>query len=183
MIGTNALARSIPFVAIMAASAYFYYLAGTLEFDPMPGRSGPDLWPKIVLGLMIATCAIGIVKTALRSSSSGAANLFKLLAPQAEEDGEATRTWPHLALLGIALFVAYVVLIDWVGFVICTAVLIAAFLWLGRYRNAIVIALASLVGSIGFFFVFRKVVYISLPLGREPFLSFSVWLMKILGMS
>jgi putative tricarboxylic transport membrane protein len=70
-----------------------------------------------------------------------------------------------------------------VGFVICTAVLIGTFLLIGRYRNPSVIVLASLVGSLGFFFVFRKIVYVSLPLGREPFLSFSVWLMKIMGMS
>lgn len=182
MISTSALTRSIPFVAILAAAAYFYYLSDHLDFDPMPGRAGPDLWPKIILGLMIATCAIGIVKTLLARSAAGA-NLFKLLAPQAEEEEESSRTWPHLALLGCALFVLYVLLLERVGFVICTAVLIAAFLWLGRYRNVAVIALASIVGSLGFFFVFRRIVYVSLPLGKEPFLSFSVWLMKIMGMS
>ncbi|HEX2115281.1 MAG TPA: tripartite tricarboxylate transporter TctB family protein [Alphaproteobacteria bacterium] len=182
MTGANVLARSVPFVAIMSAAAYFYYLADHLEFDPMPGRAGPDLWPKIVLGLMIATCAIGIVKAFLARSSEGA-NLFKLLAPQAEEEQDGRRSWPHLALLGCALFVVYVLALDRVGFPISTAVLIAAFLWIGRYRNGTVIALGSLVGSLGFFFVFRKIVYVSLPLGREPFLAFSVWLMKLMGMS
>jgi putative tricarboxylic transport membrane protein len=181
MTGSNALARSIPFVAIMGASAYFYYLADNLDFGASPGRAGPDLWPKIVLGLMIATCVIGVAKSFIRSS--GAASLFTLLAPQGAEDGESTRTRPHLALAGIALFVAYVLLLDRVGFVICTAVLIAAFLFVGRYRNLAVIAAASLVGSLGFFFIFRRLVYVSLPLGKEPFLSFSVWLMKMMGMS
>jgi putative tricarboxylic transport membrane protein len=181
MISTNALTRSIPFVAIMAAAAYFYYLSDHLDFDPMPGRAGPDLWPKIVLGLMIATCAIGIIKTLFRSSDG--ANLFKLLAPEAEAEGESAATWPHLAMLGIVLFVAYVFLLDRVGFVICTAALIAAFLWLGRYRKPGMMALASIVGSLGFFFIFRKVVYVSLPLGKEPFLSVSVWLMQLMGMS
>jgi putative tricarboxylic transport membrane protein len=182
MIGANVLTRSIPFVAIMGAAVYFYYLADRLDFDPMPGRAGPDLWPKIILGLMIATCAIGIVKTFL-SRSSGSANLLQLLAPQAGEEEESARTWPHLALLGCALFVIYVLALDRIGFVICTAVLIAGFLWIGRYRNVTVIALASLVGSLGFFFIFRRIVYVSLPLGREPFLTFSVWLMKLMGMS
>ena len=182
MIGANVLARSVPFVAIMGAAAYFYYLADNLEFDPMPGRAGPDLWPKIILGLMIATCAIGIVKAFLARSAESP-NLFKLLAPRAEEEQEGQRSWPHLALLGCALFIGYVLVLERVGFVISTAVLIAAFLWIGRYRNRSVIALASLVGSLGFFFVFRKIVYVSLPLGREPFLTLSVWLMKLMGMS
>ena len=183
MIGANVLARSVPFVAIMGAAVFFYYLADHLDFDPMPGRAGPDLWPKIVLGLMILTCAIGIAKTFLTRSSDGA-NLLKILAPQAGEDEEERgRSWPHLALLGCALFIGYVLVLDRVGFPISTALLLAAFLWVGRYRNVPVILLSSLVGSLGFFFVFRKLVYVSLPLGKEPFLTVSVWLMKLMGMS
>lgn len=182
MIGANVLAKSAPFIAIMGAAIYFYYRADHLDFDSMPGRAGPDLWPKIVLGLMIATCAIGILKAVLSRATPGA-NLLKLLAPQADEGNESARSWPHLALLGCALFVAYVLALDYAGFVICTAVLIAAFLWVGRYRNIPVIVATSLVGGFGFFFVFRKIVYVSLPLGREPFLSFSIWLMKMMGMS
>jgi putative tricarboxylic transport membrane protein len=183
MIGANVLARAAPFVAIMGAAAYFYYLADHLDFEPMPGRTGPDLWPKIVLGLMILTCAIGIAKTFL-ARSSGGSNLLELLAPRVGDDtDEGTRSFPRLALLGCALFIAYVLALDRVGFPVSTAVLLAAFLWAGRYRNVPVIAVISLVGSLGFFFVFRKIVYVSLPLGREPFLSLSIWLMKLMGMS
>jgi putative tricarboxylic transport membrane protein len=182
MIGANVLARAAPFVAIMGAAIFFYYRADHLDFDSIPGRAGPDLWPKIVLGLMIATCAIGIVKAVLSRAAPGP-NLLKLLAPQADEGEQITRTWPHLALLGCGLFIAYVLALDYIGFVISTLVLIAAFLWIGRYRNVPVIIAASLMGSLGFFFLFRKIVYVSLPLGREPFLTLSVWLMKLMGMS
>lgn len=185
MINTNTLARTAPFVAIMAAAAYFYYLSDNLDFPAMSGRAGPGLWPKIILGLMILTCGIGIAKTLLARSSGDGGNLFKLLVPNEGDEGdtEQARPWPPLALAGAGLFIAYVALLDRVGFVVCTAVLMASFLWLGRYRNPVVIALASLVGSLGFFFVFRKLVYVSLPLGKEPFLSLSVWLMRSLGMN
>lgn len=182
MTGANVLARSAPFIAIMSAAAYFYYLSDRLDFPAMSGRAGPDLWPKIILGLMILTCAIGIAKTFVTRSASSQ-NLLKLLAPQADEEEAEQRTWPHLALFGCALFIGYVVVLDYAGFVVSTAVLIAAFLWVGRYRRPLVVVLASLIGSLGFFFIFRKVVYVSLPLGREPFLTLSVWLMKLLGMS
>jgi putative tricarboxylic transport membrane protein len=184
MTGTT-LARTAPFVAIMAAAAYFYFLADHLDFPPMPGRAGPDLWPKIILGLMLLTCGIGIAKTLLTRTTGEASNLFKLLVPNEGEgaDTQQTKSWPLLAVAGAGLFIAYVALLDRVGFVICTAVLMASFLWLGRYRHPVVIAAVSLLGSVGFFFIFRKIVYVSLPLGKEPFLSLSVWLMRILGMS
>lgn len=183
MIGANVLARSAPFLAIMAAAICFYYLADHLDFDAMPGRAGPDLWPKIILGLMIATCAIGVVKSFLARRSAPTENLLRLLAPEAVGEEETARTWPHLALLGCALFAAYVLSIEHIGFVIATTLLIGAFLWIGRYRNWTVIVLSSVLGSLTFFFVFRRVVYVSLPLGREPFLTVSVWLMKLMGMS
>jgi putative tricarboxylic transport membrane protein len=182
MTGANVLARSAPFIAIMGAALYFYHRANHLDFDAMPGRAGPDLWPKIILGLMILTCAIGIIKSFLARSTPGA-NLLKLLAPQASDDEESTRTWLHLPLLCCVLFGGYVLWLDTIGFVIGTMLLIAGFLVIGRYRNWSVIALASILGSLAFFFVFRRVVYVSLPLGHEPFLSVSVWLMKMMGMS
>jgi putative tricarboxylic transport membrane protein len=183
MIGANALARSVPFIAIMGAAIYFYYLSDHLDFEAVPGRAGPDLWPKIILGLMILTCAIGIIKSFLTRSAPAAANLLKLLAPQAGEEEESSRTWLHLPLLCCALFAAYVLTLDTIGFVIGTILLIAGFLVIGRYRNWTVIALSSVLGSLGFFFVFRRIVYVSLPLGHEPFLSVSLWLMKLMGMS
>src|SRR5688572_28599496 len=152
MIGTGTLARMVPFAAIMAAAAYFYYLADNLDFPAMPGRAGPDLWPKIILSLMILTCGIGIAKTLLARSGDGG-SLFKLLVRDEGEEAEAppARSWPLLALAWAGLFIVYVALLDRVGFVICTAVLMAAFLWIGRYLNPAVIILVSLAGSLGFF--------------------------------
>ena len=40
-----------------------------------------------------------------------------------------------------------------------------------------------MIGSLAFFFMFRRIVYVSLPLGKEPFLTVSVWVMKLMGMS
>ena len=42
MIGTDTLARTVPFVAIMAAAAYFYYLSDNLDFPARcPAAPGP----------------------------------------------------------------------------------------------------------------------------------------------
>ena len=69
---------------------------------------------------------------------------------------------------GIALTVLYVVLIETLGFFLCTFLYLAAFMWVGRYRRPGVILATSLIGSLAFMFMFMKVVYVSLPLGAEP---------------
>lgn len=183
-----ALVRSVPFVAIIVAAGYFYWLADRLEYDQPGGRLGPDAWPKIVLGLMIVVAALGVVKVLLsmRPASVELSPKGELLfdAPAGEEPTEApARKWVYLPILGTVLFAGYVLILDDVGFVIATAALIAAFLYLGRYRSHIVVAACSVVGPLAFFIVFRTVAYISLPLGKGPFLAFSVWLMKLLGMT
>jgi putative tricarboxylic transport membrane protein len=179
--------RALPFAAIIAAAGYFYVLADRLEFDSAPGRIGPDAWPKAVLALMIAASIIGIVKAfARRKPDAGETALLDLTGSaeaMAEAAEDAGPSWLHLPILGVGLFVGYVLVIGFVGFVIATAVLIAAFLYLGRYRNHLVIALSSVAGSLGFFFVFRKIAYISLPLGKELFLSFSVALSRLMGIN
>jgi putative tricarboxylic transport membrane protein len=77
--------------------------------------------------------------------------------------------------------VAYVVLIDRLGFFLCTFAYLAAFAWIGRYRRPLVVLASSLIGSLLFMFVFMKVVYVSLPLGQEPFSQVTFLLMRLMG--
>jgi putative tricarboxylic transport membrane protein len=54
-------------------------------------------------------------------------------------------------------------------------------MWIGRYRRPGVILVTSLVGSLAFMFMFMKIVYVSLPLGVEPFSQVSFLLMRLMG--
>jgi len=185
LIGRSELARLVPFVAIVAAAAYLYVLAGRLEFDSAPGRLGPDVWPKGILVLTIVTCLVGVIKAFVARKSEGAETVFPVLPETAEDSLEAIEphgpTWLHLALLGIAVLAGYVLIIDFVGFLVANAVMITAFLYVGRYRNHLVIGCSSVLGTLLFFYVFRKIAYISLPLGKGPFLSFSVFISNVMG--
>jgi putative tricarboxylic transport membrane protein len=58
---------------------------------------------------------------------------------------------------------------------------IAALIRSGRYRRWPVIAVVSVVGALAFMFVFMKVVYLSLPIGRPPFDAVSLALMQLMG--
>jgi hypothetical protein len=180
--------RTIPFVAIIAAAAYFFVLADRLEFDSAAGRLGPDAWPKALLALMIAVAGLGALKAAFakRPDEGGGAEIeslgFEFQATEKVVEAPSPM-WLHLPILGSLLFLGYVMVLDAVGFVVATAALFAAFLYLGRYRNHLVIGILSVVGTLAFFYVFRTVAYISLPLGKGPFLTFSVFLMKVMGMT
>jgi putative tricarboxylic transport membrane protein len=54
-------------------------------------------------------------------------------------------------------------------------------MWIGRYRRIGVIVATSLIGALAFVFVFMKIVYVSLPLGVEPFAQVSYLVMKLLA--
>jgi putative tricarboxylic transport membrane protein len=58
---------------------------------------------------------------------------------------------------------------------------VAAFIALGGYRRWGVVAAVSVIGTVLLLFFFMKVVYVSLPLGQEPFLQVTLLLMKIMG--
>lgn len=177
--------RLVPLIAIIVAAAYFYILAGRLEFDSAAGRLGPDFWPKAILVLTILTCIVGVIKALVARKSEGAETIFPVLPETPEDSLEAVEqhgpTWLHLAVLGIAVLVGYVLVIDLVGFLVATSLMIATFLYVGRYRNHLVIGCSSVLGTLLFFYVFRKIAYISLPLGKEPFLSFSIFVSNLMG--
>lgn len=174
--------RALPYGAVIAVAAYFYHLAATLDFDRQEGRLGPDAWPKGMLALMMIAAVIGIVRTLSGARIAGPATGDH--APiEGDEIDEPQQKWLHLPILGGLLLALYVPLLEWTGFVIATSTLVAAFLYLGRYRNHLVIWVTAIAGPLAFFVIFRTVAYISLPLGEGPFLDFSVFLMQILGMT
>jgi putative tricarboxylic transport membrane protein len=79
------------------------------------------------------------------------------------------------------LTIAYVALLGTLGFAVDTAVYLAAMIRTGRYRRWPVIAAVAVGGSLVFMFVFMKIVYLSLPIGRPPFDAISLALMQLMG--
>ncbi|OFW31145.1 MAG: hypothetical protein A3H97_16705 [Acidobacteria bacterium RIFCSPLOWO2_02_FULL_65_29] len=88
---------------------------------------------------------------------------------------------PLLVLGGMALTAAYVWIIQELGFFLATAPYVAAFIALGGYRRWGVNAAVSLIGTLAIMFFFMKLVYVSLPLGQEPFAQVTFFLMRVMG--
>ena len=180
------LRRIVPYVIVLAVSAFLYVLANRIEFAAPGGRIGPDFWPKAILLLAMATCAYEIFKTLFfgRPDQEVAGVLESVIEESpgdtAIEEPRA-RSYLHLLLAGVAMTIAYVVLIERLGFFLCTFLYLAGFTWVGRYRRPGVVLATSLLGSLVFMFVFMKIVYVSLPLGQEPFSEVSFFLMRLMG--
>jgi putative tricarboxylic transport membrane protein len=176
--GAEKAKRIIPYVIILLVSLYFYYLAGHFRFSAKAGNLGPDFWPKLLLGLTMAACLYEIIKTAL----------FLKIVPAKEEAEEqpakvatTKKTYPALLVIGIAITVAYVYFVTTLGFILSTFLYFALFMIVGRYRNVWAILANSVVGTLVLVLIFMKIVYVSLPLGQEPFSSVSLFVLKLMG--
>ena len=169
--------RVIPYVIVLAIASYLFFVATRIYYDGPPGRIGPDAWPKAILALAIVTCLYAVVRELVLAREDARA---PAAAEESAEEQEPPR-YPHLIITGIAMTLGYLLLIERIGFFLCTLLYLAGFMILGRYRRLGVVAVTSLAGAFVFMFVFMKIVYVSLPLGRGPFAEVSLLLMKLMG--
>ena len=178
--------KTLPYVIVLAIVGFLYFRATQIDFVAPGGRIGPDVWPKAILALAAVACLYEIAKNLLfgkwvRDMPGVLGSVLKDVPGQDAPDEPEAASYPQLLWTGIAMTVLYVVLIEKLGFFLCTAIYMALFMWVGRYRRAGVILATSLVGSLAFMFMFMKVVYVSLPLGTEPFAQVSFALMRLMG--
>jgi len=183
-----AVRKVAPFIALLAGAAYLFWLALNFEYPRVPGRLGPDAWPKIILGLLILTCLVGIANAlagrAIDSPKEGPAEGpgRTLLPGDLAADGTEGPSRYGLVAIGFALFLVYPFALEYVGFLVATFALMALFMIVGQWRNPLGIALTSVLGTLVLFYIFRGIVYVSLPLGTGPFQDFTVWVAQLLRM-
>ncbi len=183
---TDKLKAVVPYAALLAGAAFLYREAGRFAYAARSGVLGPGVWPKAILLLLIAVCAYEIVRrmNSIRRTPKRVATTETVAADAdpapATPPADAARH-PYLLLAGIALTVLYVLALDTLGFFLATALYLALFMAVGRYRRIGIIVATSVAGSLAFVFVFMKVVYVSLPLGTGPFQAVSLWILSLLG--
>jgi putative tricarboxylic transport membrane protein len=181
-----ALRRAVPYAAVMIVGAYLYWLALQFEFPSVPGRLGPDAWPKMVLGLLLITCQVGLITSFGRADApadrGGNVESRPTLPGDIPDEEDTGPPRYGLVGMGFALFLAYPVALDYLGFPIATFLLMVLFMLVGQWRNVPAIVLISLLGTLVLFYIFRGVVYVSLPLGTGRFQEFTLWLAQLLQM-
>jgi hypothetical protein len=182
----QALGRSAPFAVLLCAAVYLFVQTRQLEFPRAPDRLGPDVWPQILLVLLIAACVIGIGRNLLASRSREPSVQSREQPGALPDDAlpeEADVPLRYgLVAAGFALFLAYPVALEYLGFLLATFLLMALFMIVGLWRNPLAVVAVSGIGALGLFYIFRGLVYVSLPLGVEPFQSATLWVAALLGM-
>lgn len=177
--------RIAPYVLVGAGSAYLYYVAEQIQYHERAGVLGPDFWPKAILALALFTCASKIVTGLLAGRRGEIGGVLGAMMEEAERHGAAPAAGgerhPWLLLGGMAASALYVWAVTPLGFFSATVPYLAAFMALGGYRRWGVIAAVSLVGTLLLLFLFMKLVYVSLPIGRGPFAQVTLFLMQLLG--
>jgi putative tricarboxylic transport membrane protein len=158
---------ALPYAVLLALAAWFYKLAGTIEYQHQGNNLGPDFWPRAVLGLLMIICVVQCAKRLLIGRADDAGLLdADAEAGQGEEDGARSNA---LLGLGVVLTLAYGAAVTILGFLISTFLFMVLFMYAGRYRSHLAIWLSSAAGVLILTLIFQKAVYVSLPRGVPPF--------------
>jgi len=181
------LARAAPFAVLLCAALYLFALTLRFEYPRVPGRLGPDVWPQAILVLLMLACAIGMVRARFvrRADAPIPAQPLpgrSILPGDVRSDDAGARSRHGLVAAGFLLFLAYPVALEFLGFLAATFLLLVLFMLVGQWRNPLGVLAVSLIGTLVLFYVFRGIVYVSLPLGVGPFQQLTLWVAALLHM-
>ncbi|MEW5962811.1 MAG: tripartite tricarboxylate transporter TctB family protein [Pseudomonadota bacterium] len=176
------LKECVPYLIALVAAAVLWGLTSAITFDARPGQIGPTFWPRAAIALMALSALVEISRILL---ARGGERLITGVgdALQGEEhDAHPEPSMPQLLAGGVALTVAFGLLVTSLGFLLSVLLYLVAFMYLGRYRNHLVIWTSSLVGTLLIAVVFLKIVYVSLPRGVAPFDSLTQAIVDLLSL-
>jgi putative tricarboxylic transport membrane protein len=154
----------------------------TTEWPTADGGPGPAFFPRLLIGLFALSMVVRIVQD-IRTVRRGVAveNDDEEEMPEEGAELDTALISARQVAIVIAVLVGYVVATMYLGWVLATFLMIVIFLVLAGKRNLLVVVPLALVLSVGFAYVFVKVVYLSLPTGVGVFDDASVLLYELLG--
>lgn len=161
------LRSAFPYFVGLATAVALYIYSGYMDYEARAGELGPAIWPRLAIGLMAAASLFEIVN--ILSGRRGAATGIEDALDLDDGDAEEQPRYPALLYSGIALVLAYAILVPVLGFILGTFLFLAIFMYLGRYRRHAVVWGVSAVVTILCGVLFLRVAYISLPRGIAPF--------------
>ena len=164
----KALFRSIvPYAIGLAIAVALFIYAGTFLYSPRPGQLGPDVWPRLAILLMGASCVYEISRRLIAGNQDATGFLEAFDREPDVEDKQPV--YPRLLVGGIVLMGIYAVLVPVLGFIVGTFVFLAAFMYVGGYRAHGAIWGTSTAVTLFCGILFLRIAYVSLPRGIPPF--------------
>jgi hypothetical protein len=177
----------VPFLVVAAIGLWLWSVADSFAITTGLGRAGPEVWPKIVLALLLVAALWGVAAALLGTRPDrGAVSMARYTRPSSgypedQEQSQEGKPQPVIAVAGLAAMLAYVGALPYLGYAVSTFLLLLAIMLLAGYRRLLLAVLIALLGSLALFFVFQRIAYVSLPLGSGLFRQFSIFLMALLG--
>jgi putative tricarboxylic transport membrane protein len=177
------LTRAAPFLLIASGAAYFYHLSGSFDYFEIKGQIGPNAWPRLILGLLMAACACQALRALAfgRVTADEGAPVPFAASGEAEAPVAPPQSAARRASVAFAGSIVYLLVFEWIGFFLATVTYLTFFIMVGGYRSLRGAIVAAVVGTLALMFMFVRVIYVSLPLGVPPFAELSILLIKLLG--
>jgi putative tricarboxylic transport membrane protein len=182
----SGLRQILPETTFIVMAAYLWHLAGDFR-DVRGDELGPDFWPRLLTILLALTAGVRLVRKVLALRRVAAANTSaqpgfpEAGMPLEVDDGDSEPISRSKAATGIALAIAYVVGVIYLGYLLATVLFLLVFLWLAGKRNWRTIVPVSVIGAFVFTYMFQKIVFVSLPTGVGVFDSVTVWVYRLVG--
>jgi putative tricarboxylic transport membrane protein len=181
----SGLRQILPETTLIVMAAYLWHLAGNFR-DVRGDELGPDFWPQLLTILLALTAGVRLVRKVLAlrrvTASTGAqSGLPEAGMPPDVDDGDNEPISRGKAATGIALAIAYIVGVIYLGYLLATLLFLLVFLWLAGKRNWRTIVPVSVIGAFAFTYMFQKIVFVSLPTGVGVFDSVTVWVYRLVG--
>jgi hypothetical protein len=163
----KALFRSVlPYAVGLAIAVALYLYAGTILYSPRPGQLGPETWPRLAILLLGVSCLFELTRRLIVGNKDATGFLE---AFDREEAEDKQPVYPRLLIGGIVLMAIYAVLVPVLGFILGTFLFLAAFMYVGGYRDHAAIWGTSAAVTIFCGILFLRIAYVSLPRGIPPF--------------
>lgn len=173
---------ALPYFLGLAIAAALWHIAGNISYPGRPGQLGPDFWPKVAIAIIAVVCLYEIARMLiLGSAARSVQGIAEHLEEEDDDDaGGDARSRIYMLLGGLALMLAYAVLVPTLGFLLASYLFLIVFMYLGGIRKHAVVWASSTIGMLLFAFIFLKVVYVSLPRGEPPFDQITQLIMDLL---
>jgi hypothetical protein len=162
------LKAAAPYMASAVASAALFAFAHRIEYTAREGVIGPDFWPKLIIGVMGMASVIQTVIILFGRSNEGADAM-----PSAANFSTGAKNNTRLLMAGAALILAFAASLETLGFFLASFIFMTAFMYVGGYRNHLVIWSISAGAILLMALLFLRFAYVSLPRGIAPFDRFT----------
>ena len=151
--------ENIIMLVIALVSAYMFFASGSFK------KAQSKLFPQIISGGVFLCCAVGLVLNTVKKNKKE--ENTQTAAPEQKPE-KSENTYNHYIVMGAA--VLYILLLETLGFILSTLLELIAVPCLLGYKKWKIVVPVALVLSIGLYFLFKYVFYVSLPAGLLSFI-------------